>query len=369
MTLAIVTLLWDPTDKSESFSRCYDETWVERLYWGFERNLTQPFEFIVYTDRPRQFTVPVMQVKLPRGKPDYGWCILPYMLGRPMILVGLDTIVTGNIDHLAEYCMTADRFACPRDPYHPHQVCNGVALVPAGHQRIGLEWAGANDMVWVRKYDPLVIDDMFHEQIVSYKGHVKPKGLGDARIVYFHGLEKPHELQGLEWVRQHWNGEDMSDRQTMDPRSGNHPAMLPGEIIPGASGWKERERRALGRLQKKGNDERAAIRAARAKLMANQEAAPIALAIEAAVEEVKAVVAAVEPAEPAAPAEPATPADMAEMTEMPDDLSVLAWQDLRAFYELVLGEKPGGQMRRSDVEAAIRRAREAVDGNEEKADQ
>ena len=332
--LAVVTLLWEPTEKSESFSRCYDEAWVERLYWGFERNLTQPFEFILYTDRHREFTVPVTQIRLPGGKPDYGWCILPYRLGRPMILVGLDTIVTGNIDHLAEYCMSGERFACPRDPYHPHQVCNGVALVPAGHEHIGLEWDGANDMVWVRKYSPLVLDDMWPGQVVSYKGSVRQHGLGDARIVYFHGEEKPHQLAHLDWVRQHWNGEDMADAPRMDPRSGNHPAMLPGEIIKGASGWKERERRAQGRLQKKGADERAKIRAARAALLAGEEAAPVAKVVETLRTEAKADEAAVV-----------------------DDLTALAWGDLKALYELTLGEKPGGQMKRSAVEDAIRAAR------------
>lgn len=338
MTLAIVSLLWDPNSASESFSRCYDELWVERLYWGFERNLTREFEFILYTDRQREFTVPVTQYRLPAIAPNYGHCILPYRLGRPMILVGLDTIVTGNIDHLADYCLTAERFACPRDPYWPERVCNGVALVPAGHEHIGLEWDGANDMEWVRKYSPLVIDDLFPEQVVSFKGRVKQHGLGDARIVYFHGLEKPHQLD-LDWVRQHWNGEDMADRQTMDPRSGNHPALLPGEIVKGASGWKERERRAMGRLQKKNAEDRDAIRQARAALLAGEEAAPIAKVVETLRTTVEAV------------------AETAETVAEADDLTALAWPDLKAMYELTLGEKPGGQMKRSAVEDAIRQAR------------
>ena len=331
MTLAVVSLLWDANRHSEDFSRIYDESWVEKLYWGFERNLTREFEFILYTDRQREFTVPVTQVRLPAIDPNYGHCILPYRLGRPMILVGLDTVVTGNIDHLADYCLTAERFACPRDPYHPYQVCNGVALVPAGHEHIGLEWDGANDMAWVRKYSPLVIDDLFPDQVVSFKGHVKQHGLGNARIVYFHGEEKPHQLAGTDWIEQHWNGEDMADRQTMDPRSGNHPALLPGEIVKGASGWKERERRAVGRLQKKNEEDRAAIRAARAQLMAGEEAAPVAVAVETLRTESK--------------------------TEEADDLTALAWPDLKAMYELTLGEKPGGQMKRVEVEAAIRAAR------------
>jgi hypothetical protein len=258
MTLAVCSLLWDSNRHSQSFSSMYDESWVEKLYHGFERGLTDPFEFILYTDRTREFTVPVKQVRLPGIDPNYGHCILPYKLGRPMILVGLDTIVTGNIDHLADYCLTAERFACPRDPYHPHQVCNGVALVPAGHEHIGLQWDGANDMVWVRKFAPLVIDDLFPGQVVSYKGSVAEHGLGDARIVYFHGDLKAHQLTHLDWVQHHWNGDDMATKY-------NHPNLLPGEPIKGMSGWKAKEKAARERLKKNDPAERERIRAIRAK--------------------------------------------------------------------------------------------------------
>lgn len=204
MTLAVVSLLWDANRHSEGFSSMYDESWVEKLYAGFARNLTRPFEFILYTDRLREYAAPVTQILLPEGEPNYGWCILPYTLGRPMILVGLDTVVTGNIDHLADHCLTAERFACPLDPNYPLQVCNGVALVPAGHERIGHEWAGANDMEWVRRYEPDVIDRLFPEQVNSWKGRVKKHGLGDTRILYYHGQEKPHQMPDCPIVQEHW---------------------------------------------------------------------------------------------------------------------------------------------------------------------
>ena len=331
--LAIVSLLWDANRNSESFSTCYTEEWVEKLYWGFERNLTREFEFILYTDRQREFTVPVTQYRLPAIAPNYGHCILPYRMGRPMILVGLDTIVTGNIDHLADYCMTAERFACPRDPYWPERVCNGVALVPAGHEHIGLEWDGANDMEWVRKYSPLVIDDLFPEQVVSFKGHVKQRGLGDARIVYFHGEEKPHQLD-LDWVRQHWNGEDMADRTPYVIHSD-------GKKVETMGGWKDRQENAKRRKTRWDDPERLAIREERARAAA-AAAGEVPMKLAPKVEEVE-----------APPAETETET----VTQTEDDLTALSWPDLKAMYELTLGEKPGGQMKRSAVEDAIRQAR------------
>jgi hypothetical protein len=206
--LTLATLLWQPNVSSRDFSRCYDESWVEKLYRGFRRNLTAPFEFVCFVDRLRTFSEPIGQqtfrdMHLGRVL-GYGDCIEPYRLGVPMILVGLDTIVTGNIDHLADYCMTSDRFALPRDPYRPRIACNGVALVPTGHRKVATLHRGENDMEWVRKFPHRYIDDEFPGAVVSYKGAVEKRGLGDARIVYFHGQKKPHQLPHVAWIREHW---------------------------------------------------------------------------------------------------------------------------------------------------------------------
>ncbi len=200
----IVTLFWDANVKSLGFSRVYSEEWVEKLYRGFERNLTQPFNFICFTDRIRQYDVPIDQALLNSSRPDYGSCIEPYELGKPMILVGLDTVIVGNIDHLVAYCETQTRIALPRAVYKKNTVCNGVALVPAGHSDVYHRWNGENDMLWMREQLYSVIDNLFPGQVVSYKGHVKEHGLGDARIVFFHGEEKPHQLPNVRWIRKHW---------------------------------------------------------------------------------------------------------------------------------------------------------------------
>lgn len=122
-----------------------------------------------------------------------------------MILVGLDTVVVGSIDHLAKYCLRDDvKLALPRDPYARERACNGVALIPAGQQYIYRNWKGENDMEWLRKQPHDFIDDLFPGQVVSYKGTVRKDGLGAARIVYFHGDQKPGQLKGVPWVEQHW---------------------------------------------------------------------------------------------------------------------------------------------------------------------
>ena len=202
--ITIATLLWAPNRHSQSFSSMYDESWVEKLYRGFARNLTVPFRFVCLVDRPREFAEPIEQAPILAQTPSYSTCIEPFRLGVPMILCGLDTMVVGNIDHLAESCLTRTYLGLPRDPYRPEQACNGVCLVPAGMERIATDHMGENDMEHVRRYPHRILDDEFPGQVVSWKGHVEKRGPGDARIIYFHGERKPHQLGGHPLVQQHW---------------------------------------------------------------------------------------------------------------------------------------------------------------------
>lgn len=202
-SLTVATLLWDANGSSKSFSRAYDETWVEKLYRGVARNLTLPFRFVCFTDRERVFGEPIEQVRIADPEPSYATCIEPYRLGQPMILMGLDTVIVGNIDHLAGYCFVSDRVALPRDPYRRQIACNGVALVPAGQEVIGLTHSGENDMDWVRSFPHDFIDDIWPGHVVSYKVVAKVCGIDEARIVYFHGEEKPHQISEP-WLADHW---------------------------------------------------------------------------------------------------------------------------------------------------------------------
>lgn len=205
--IVIATLLWTPNEASMDFSRMYDERWVEKLYRGVARNLRLPFRFICWSDQPREYVHPeIEQRRIRQDPPDYAACIEPYELNEPMILMGLDTVITGPIDHLADHCFGADRIAVPRDPFYPQTVCNGVALVPAGQRWVFDQHQGENDMEWIRgnREKFAVIDDLWPGEVVSFKGHAMDYGVGLAKIVYFHGQMKPHELGHLPWIEEHW---------------------------------------------------------------------------------------------------------------------------------------------------------------------
>jgi hypothetical protein len=206
--LTVATVFWDANAASFDFSRCYSEEWVDKLYRGFRRNLTVPFQFVCFTERPRQFGEQIIQEQLTISPPDYRCLIEPYRLGEPMILVGLDTVIVGNCDALAEYVLGGGALALPRDPFSRERACTGVVLVPAGVESIWLGYTGRDDMEHMRAQPHVFIDDLFPGQVLSWKGGIRNRGLDvppvDARIIYFHGADKPHELGHLDWVWEHW---------------------------------------------------------------------------------------------------------------------------------------------------------------------
>lgn len=203
--LHIACCLWEPNAKSHDFSRCYDETWVEKLYRGFKRNLTRPFRFVVFTDRQRKFSERIEQELLAAKEPDYGCLIEPFKLNVPTIICGLDMIVLGNVDHMARYCLDGKEIAVPQHPSKPHVTINPVAFVPAGHREVYDRWSGENDMEWLARFEPKHTDAMWPRQIVSFKlNDIRRRGVREARIVYFHGKPKPHELMETHWVKEHW---------------------------------------------------------------------------------------------------------------------------------------------------------------------
>lgn len=203
--ITIACCLWEPNDESHEFSRGYTEADVEKLHRGFARNLTVPFRTVCFTDKPRTFAEPIWVERLSAGEPGYGAMIEPFKLDEPSIICGLDTIIVGNCDELARYCLEAAVPAVPKDPFFPETTCNGVVLVPKDHGWVWREFPGGNDMDWTRQQPWALIDNVFPKAVVSYKGHVQHYGLEEEnRIVMLHGWPKAPQLTHLDWVEEHW---------------------------------------------------------------------------------------------------------------------------------------------------------------------
>lgn len=203
--LQVATCLWDKNQHSLPFSQAYDESWVEKLYRGFRRNLKCPFRFVVFTDRIRSYREPIEQELLKAKIPDYGCMIEPFRLDEPSIICGLDTLILEPIDHMARYCLKGTKIAIPAHPSKPHVTINPIVFVPKGHRHVFDNWRGENDMEWLRGQDHIKSDTMWPGQIRSFKLHdVRRRGVQGARIIYFHGAPKMHEIDNQRWLTENW---------------------------------------------------------------------------------------------------------------------------------------------------------------------
>ena len=181
-----------------SFSKCYTPEWVDKLYRGVQRNYSKPFRFVCLVDKDGyKFEENIETERLWTTEWSKACTQLYGIVADRLVLFGLDTIITGNLDDIFSY---SGDLAVPRDPYNPMQPCNGVVLCPS---RPDIAVLGGIDMRVLDNFKKDWLDDLFPRRIKSYKVHVLTHGLEDASIVYFHGEPKPHVLQDA-WVAENW---------------------------------------------------------------------------------------------------------------------------------------------------------------------
>ena len=140
------------------------------------------------------------------------------------VLVGLDTIITGDIGWLFEW--RESDVGLPLDPYYAPEFCDavvtynraGAALVmqrylrEAGAGRMNSHYTLAgrpSEMVLLRamakehEWAPLEAEP---RRLLSYKQHVLKEGRDwrEASVTYFHGDPKPHQLPEDDDLKKVW---------------------------------------------------------------------------------------------------------------------------------------------------------------------
>lgn len=204
--ITIASLLWEKNEKSHEFSQAYDASWAQKLFNGFRRHLTVPARYVLYTDIRRNLPSNIEQViQADLGVNGYGDCVRPYEMNVPMILVGLDTLVVGNCDKFARWCLdNPGKLALPKHPFETYSI-NGVQFWGGHNPDIFGKWRGENDMDWMREQPHERIEKLWGpDKVVSYRAHVMPNGVGKARIVYFHGRKKPNEMRNDPLIKAEW---------------------------------------------------------------------------------------------------------------------------------------------------------------------
>lgn len=203
----------------------YDKTWVYKLQRAVERNLTIPHTFACLSD------VPLACNRIPLKHDWPGWWAKIEMFRKgvvlgPTIYFDLDTVIVGNIDHIADnksgFAMLKN-FSATAEPGMvgsgvmwfrdaasvPHKVYEKFAKMPECYMNHHLRNADAatsyiGDQAFI--WDALggQIDTLNDPKILSYKRHCRKLLPADSSIVAFHGRPRPSEVSDS-WVKEHWN--------------------------------------------------------------------------------------------------------------------------------------------------------------------
>lgn len=189
--------------------------YVENLQRMVRMNLTLPHRFVVVTDdAASNYRCPVMMAE------HKGWWEKLRIFKRGLfkgrvLFLDLDTIIVGNIDHIASY---EGNFATLHDFWRPMGLGPAVMLFdPEWAEFIYGEWAAERfpkgdprgDQGWLEnlnqgriRKEVDILQDMYPGEFVSYKTHCIQGIPEGARVVCFHGKPRPHEVGG--WVRDYW---------------------------------------------------------------------------------------------------------------------------------------------------------------------
>lgn len=228
--LVVIAALFDGVRVNKKLSAgIFTPEWGDKLYRGCRRNWDGDFRLVMLTDYPRdQFKEPVECVPYWYKPHRDSWMGITEVFRPDMpfdhaVFMGLDTIITGSLEDIGSW---RGDVAMVRDPWQQHATCNAlvsfrreavthlwdkyIADPVAADKASRIRWSrdhGSEMVYWRDEYEGEIehLDEWFPGQLLSYKVHVRkdPGLLPAARVVYFHGKMKPHEVNEP-WVSQHW---------------------------------------------------------------------------------------------------------------------------------------------------------------------
>ena len=232
------------------FGTLYGPDYVNKLYAGVKQNTTVPFKFHCFTEKPEGIHPDVIVHDLPHDLPGAGWWQKLYMFSAEMPIEGrifyidLDTLITGNLDdmlsHGTGFVVLHDffmvRVPTRRDPWGTgaEAVGSGVLSWEAGKhthlwdsfikdpQKAVQSLHPHGDQKWIQMHQKnrLYFQDLFPDQLVSFKVHCRNGLPKNARIVCYHGkpsipesINTTTKVQGYtipptKWVKDYWYEED-----------------------------------------------------------------------------------------------------------------------------------------------------------------
>jgi hypothetical protein len=203
--------------------------YINRLHAGVKRNTSEDIPFICFTNEPlslnsgievRPFTPPSPHGVLPRL---YMFSESAGLFGYQVLCLDIDVVITGSLDDILGY----DGMFCARAKFKKPKNKGDIKIdgdiigfygckqnearfwTPfIKNRRAAEDLTLGRERMWIRHVlgneSADIWQNLFPGQIVSYKRHVRGKGIDkNMRIVSFHGKPRPHQA-GDAWIKRHW---------------------------------------------------------------------------------------------------------------------------------------------------------------------
>ncbi len=200
------------------------EKYVKRLKSMVDRHLTIEHDFIAITNHSFKDikTLPLPTAHWPKNLPKMQLYSPDNGLEGRILAIDLDVVIVGNIDEIALY----NGEFCNVEDFYEHNKKSGGSLIAfeAGNkrlqerlfdplllspERVAKLCCGGAERHWFRRQIPNsdFWQDLYMDQVVSAKPNrtVIKEAPTDARMIFFHGREKPHNYTHLDWVNDNWN--------------------------------------------------------------------------------------------------------------------------------------------------------------------
>lgn len=216
----------------------YGSEYVNRLYAGVKRHTTIPFNFHCFTEKPDDINSEVIIHPLLDNKID-GWWNKLYLFSNEIDITGriffidLDTLIVGNIDeimkHNKDFVVLRDFYKAERDikatnigsglmSFEAHKYCSIWDTFIKDPQKIIKSMRPFGDQNWIQKQNIQHArwQDLFPEQVVSFKVHCANGLPNNARIICYHGapsipesivkttVAQQRTFKPAPWVADHW---------------------------------------------------------------------------------------------------------------------------------------------------------------------
>ena len=212
----------------------YNAEYVNKLYRAVKRNTTLKFKFHCFTENEEGIHEDIFIHKLPHFNNVHGWWYKLYFFSKDIKINGrilfldLDTLIVGNIDHYLKY---DSGFVVLRDLWaRGNNVGSAIMSFEVGkHTQIWETFIKDpfgemkkihphGDQKIIQAYEPnrKYWQDIFPNEIVSFKSDCRGGLPKNAKIVCFHGkpsipeaINKTTMVQGFvinptPWIKEYW---------------------------------------------------------------------------------------------------------------------------------------------------------------------